>query len=228
MCRHALQNLTEIRSTDANFARDCLKSDTCDHHEHIENFAISLSDILDAQPSLQINLGWLPAAKGSLPLRRLKAIVAETAHQSPTLPPAHRRHQQKPSYVLHHDKMQLLNGRTGGWRPRVSSPPTWRSQTHQTVAFPPSSRELPNSRGPLWPLASDSLQATHSPVSTLPIFAPVLLIHTIASAENPYKWHTTSSRHARYTPKHGDDFSCQSQTHFQSQPSSVRRKEVRP
>jgi hypothetical protein len=86
-CRHALQNLTEIRSTDANFARDCLKSDTRDHHEHIENFAISLSDILDAQPSLQINLGWLPAAKGSLPLHRLKAIAAETARQGPTLPP---------------------------------------------------------------------------------------------------------------------------------------------
>jgi hypothetical protein len=78
---------TEIRSTDANVARDCLKSGTRDHHEHIENLAASFSNILDAQPSLQINLGWLPAAKGSIPLRRLKAIAAETARQGPTLPP---------------------------------------------------------------------------------------------------------------------------------------------
>ena len=78
---------TEIRSTDANVARDCLKLDTRDHYDHIENLAISFSNILDAQPSLQINLGWLPEAKGSRPLRRLKAIAAETARQGPTLPP---------------------------------------------------------------------------------------------------------------------------------------------
>jgi len=79
--------LTEIRSTDAKIARDCLKSGTRDHHDHIENLAASFSNILDTHASLQINLGWLPAAKGSLPLRRLKAIAAETARQGPTLPP---------------------------------------------------------------------------------------------------------------------------------------------
>ena len=61
--------LTEIRSTDANVARDCLKPGTCDHQDQIENLSIAFSTILEAQPSLQINLGWLPAAKGSIPLR---------------------------------------------------------------------------------------------------------------------------------------------------------------
>jgi hypothetical protein len=36
---------------------------------------------------LQVDIGWLPAAKGSIPLRKLKAIAAETARQGPTLPP---------------------------------------------------------------------------------------------------------------------------------------------
>jgi hypothetical protein len=54
---------------------------------HIENFAVSFSRIIETHPSLQINLGWPPAANGSLPLRRLKAIAAETARQGPTLPP---------------------------------------------------------------------------------------------------------------------------------------------
>jgi hypothetical protein len=81
------RGLTEIRSTDANVARDCLKSGNRDHHEHIENLAQSFSNILEAYPALQINLNWLPAAKGSIPLRRLKSIAAEVAHQGPTLPP---------------------------------------------------------------------------------------------------------------------------------------------
>ena len=67
--------------------RNCLKSGSCDHHENIETLSASFSSILEAHPSLQINLGWLPATKGSIPLRRLKAITAETAHQGPTLPP---------------------------------------------------------------------------------------------------------------------------------------------
>ena len=70
---HPLNNeeghLAEIRSTDANVARDCLKLDTRDHHDHIENLTASFSTILDTQPSLQINLGWLLASKGSIPLR---------------------------------------------------------------------------------------------------------------------------------------------------------------
>ena len=79
--------LIEIRSTDANIARDCLKSNSRDHHVQIENLAHALSDILGTHPLLQINLGWLPAAKGSIPLRRLKAIAAEAARQGPTTPP---------------------------------------------------------------------------------------------------------------------------------------------
>jgi hypothetical protein len=78
---------TKIQSTDANVARDCLKLDTHNHHNHIENLAASFSNILDAQLFLQINLGWLLATKGSAPLCRLKAITAETACQAPTLPP---------------------------------------------------------------------------------------------------------------------------------------------
>ena len=81
------RGLTEIRSTDANVARDCLKSGNRNHHEHIENLAQSFSNILKAYPALQINLDWLPAAKGSIPLCHLKAITAEAAHQGPTLPP---------------------------------------------------------------------------------------------------------------------------------------------
>jgi hypothetical protein len=77
----------EIRSTDAKVARDCLKSGSRDHHDQIEDLSTSFSNILDAQPTLQINMGWLPAAKGSIPLRRLKAIAAEAAQQGPTLPP---------------------------------------------------------------------------------------------------------------------------------------------
>jgi hypothetical protein len=48
---------TEIRSTDANVARDCLKSNIRDHQEHIEHLANSLSHLLEAKPLLQINLG---------------------------------------------------------------------------------------------------------------------------------------------------------------------------
>jgi hypothetical protein len=85
---HPLTNeegtLAEIQSTDANVTRDCLKSNTSDHHDHIENLTTSFSNILDAQPSLQINLGWLSATKRSIPLRRLKAIAAETVCQGPT------------------------------------------------------------------------------------------------------------------------------------------------
>src|ERR1700733_13908130 len=39
------RGLTEIRSTDANVARDCLKSGNRDHHEQIENLAQSFSTI---------------------------------------------------------------------------------------------------------------------------------------------------------------------------------------
>ena len=60
--------LIEICSTDANVARDCLKSNSRNHHVQIENLVHSLSDILGTHPLLQINLGWLPAAKGSIPL----------------------------------------------------------------------------------------------------------------------------------------------------------------
>src|SRR5580658_3842777 len=67
----------EIRSADANVARDCFKSGTRDHQEHIENLSVSLSHLLETNPSLQINTGWLPASKGSIPLRQLKAIAAE-------------------------------------------------------------------------------------------------------------------------------------------------------
>ena len=77
----------EIRSTDANVARDCLKPDTRNHHDQIEALSIAFSSILDTQPTLQIDIGWLPAAKGSNPLRRLKAIAAEAARQGPALPP---------------------------------------------------------------------------------------------------------------------------------------------
>jgi hypothetical protein len=37
---------TKIRSTDANVARDCLKLNICDHQEHIEHLATSLSHLL--------------------------------------------------------------------------------------------------------------------------------------------------------------------------------------
>jgi len=93
---------------------------------------------------------------------------------------------------------------------------------------PPLLRGSPNFRGPLWPHASDFSQVTRSPASTLIVFAPVHLIHTIVSAENPYKRHNTSSRLARYTSKHGGNSSCQSQTPSQFQLSSVRRKAARP
>ena len=59
----------EIRSTDANIARDCLKSGTRNHQDQIENLSTTFSNILNAQPTLQVNLGWLPAAKGMVPLR---------------------------------------------------------------------------------------------------------------------------------------------------------------
>jgi hypothetical protein len=36
---------TETLSTDAKVARDCLKSDTHDHREHIENLAISFFNV---------------------------------------------------------------------------------------------------------------------------------------------------------------------------------------
>ena len=78
--------LAEIRSTDANATKNCLKTGSRDHHENIETLLASLSNILKAHPSLQINLGWLPATKGFVPLYRLKAIALETARQGPTLP----------------------------------------------------------------------------------------------------------------------------------------------
>lgn len=78
---------TEIQSTDANVTRDCLKSSTCNHHGHIKNLTVSLSNILKTHTSLQINLGWLSATKGSIPLCQLKSIAAETACQGPTMPP---------------------------------------------------------------------------------------------------------------------------------------------
>ena len=78
--------LTKIQSTDANTAKNCLKTGSRDHHENIETLSASLSNILKAHPSLQINLGWLLATKGFVPLHRLKAITAKTACQGPTLP----------------------------------------------------------------------------------------------------------------------------------------------
>jgi hypothetical protein len=47
----------------------------------LRTFAISFSNILDAQPALRINLSWLPATKGPTPFR-LKVIAAETVHQA--------------------------------------------------------------------------------------------------------------------------------------------------
>ena len=46
-------------------------------------------------------------------------------------------------------------------------------------------------------------------------------------AVNPFEPCNMSSRYARYTLKHGDNISYQSQTPYQSQPSSTRRKEAR-
>ncbi len=79
--------LVTIRSTDATVTRDCLKSGTRDHRVHIETLSTSIANILDAYPDLQINVSWLPAAKGSKPLRRLKALTAEVARLAPPLPP---------------------------------------------------------------------------------------------------------------------------------------------
>ena len=44
-------------------------------------------------------------------------------------------------------------------------------------------------------------------VSTLPVFDQVYLIHTISSVWNRFKLHNISSRLARYTSKHRDNFS---------------------
>jgi hypothetical protein len=96
------------------------------------------------------------------------------------------------------------------------------------ASFPPSSRGSANSRGPSWPHVSDYSQVMLSPASTLPVSTPVHLTHTIVSAENPFKHHNTSLRHARYTSKHRDNSSCQSQTISHSQSSSERRKAARP
>ena len=76
---------TEIQLTDFNVARDGLKLGSCDHHEHTENLAVSLSNILKTHPLLQISLGWLPATKGSIPLHRLKSIIVKMACQGPTM-----------------------------------------------------------------------------------------------------------------------------------------------
>ena len=215
---------TEIRSTDAKVARDCLKLGTRDHHEHIENLATSFSNILDAQRSLQINLGWLPATKGSLPLRRLKAIAAETARQGPTLPPPPPTKAQLRATA----RQEAITGWQNSWMDAPRLQPAYLALTNPPDGFvPPSSKESPNSRGPSSPHASGFSQATHSPASTLPASASVHLIHTIVSAESPYKQHNMSSRLARCIPKHGDNFSCQSRTLSQSQPSSARRKEGR-
>ncbi len=81
------RTLVMIHSTDATVTRDCLKSGTHDHRVHIKTLSTSISNILDTYPDLQINISWLPAAKGSKPLQRLKALAAEAAHLAPPLPP---------------------------------------------------------------------------------------------------------------------------------------------
>ena len=124
----------------------------------------------------------------------------------------HRRHQPKHNYVPQPDKKQSLSGKIAGWQPHGSNLPILLSQTCPMAAFPHSSRESPNSQGPLWPRASDFLQVMLSPASTLPAFTLVHLTHTTASAENPSKLYNMSSWNACCMPKRGDNFSYRYQT----------------
>ena len=146
------------------------------------------------------------------------------AHQGPTLP------RPPPTKALLRTTAcqdASLNGRTVGWPPHGSNPPTWRSQARLTTAFPHSSRESPNSRGPSWPPASDYSQAMPLPASTPHLSALVHLTHTTVSAGNPCKLPNMLLRLDRYMPLHGDSFSCHFRTHPQFQQSSVRGKEAR-
>jgi Reverse transcriptase (RNA-dependent DNA polymerase) len=82
-------NITNIKiySTDAHVPKMCSNRSHRDLSPRLFEFSLSITNLLNRLPTTQITVSWAPITKGLLPARRLKAIAAALAQQTPNLPP---------------------------------------------------------------------------------------------------------------------------------------------
>ncbi|KAI0274521.1 hypothetical protein BGY98DRAFT_1098941 [Russula aff. rugulosa BPL654] len=135
---------------------------------------------------------WPPAVKGSIPLRRLKVIVAEASRQAPAL------------------AIEKLHDATA----REEAIAEWRERwTTQLLRPQPAHLALTNPPDGSLPPFTNGISNYPLPIVTTVSTPPVSTITRLAAiAEKPSTQHIMSSRLACYTPNPGSNFSYQFQT----------------